>query len=103
MGAPLKADIVPSSLEKINRAADGEPTPLFTTKPVPPLKTSPVGLPCAPPAPGTVKVVTIDAVATLYKVVLPVPLSENHQGVVGPESSPHALTTLEVVRSAGTN
>src|SRR6476646_4601716 len=103
IGAPLNAESVPSSLEKMNRAALGAPTPLSTTKPEPPLKTTPVGLPCAPPAPGTVKVVTIDAVATLYKVVLPVPLSENHQGVVGPESSPHALTTLELVRSAGTN
>src|ERR1041384_2538510 len=95
MGAPLKAESVPSSLAKINRAAAGEPTPLFTTKPVPPLKTTPVGLPCAPPAPGTVKSATIVPVATLYKVVVPVPLLAIHQGVVGPETRPQALTRLE--------
>src|SRR5262245_35967184 len=103
IGAPLKAEIVPSSLAKINRAGAGEPTPLLTTKPVPPLKTSPVGLPCAPPAPGTVKSATITPVATLYNVDLPVPLSEVHQGVVGPASRPQALTRLASVWSAGTN
>src|SRR5215475_3334133 len=83
IGAPLNAESVPSSLAKMKRAAAGEPTPLFTTKPGPPLKTIPVGLPCAPPAPGTVKVARIVSVATLYSVVLPEPLSEIHQGVVG--------------------
>src|ERR1700758_4367261 len=101
IGGPLNAESVPSSLAKIKRAALGGPTPLFTTKPVPPLKTTPVGLPCAPPAPGTVKVATIASVATLYSVVLPVPLSEIHQGVVGPETSPQALTRFESVRSVG--
>src|SRR5215467_4668976 len=95
IGAPLNAESVPSSLEKMNRAAAGEPTPLFTTKPVPPLKTSPVGLPCSPPAPGTVNSVTIVLVPTLNRVVLPVPLSEIHQGVVGPATRPQALTSLE--------
>src|SRR5262245_1589567 len=103
MGAPLNAEIVPSSLEKINRAAAGEPTPLLTTKPVPPLKTRPVGLPCAPPAPGTVNSVRMVLVATLNRVVLPVPLSAIHQGVVGPATRPHALTRLESLWPAGTN
>src|SRR5882762_6118047 len=102
IGAPLNAEIVPSSLAKMNRAALGEPTPLFTTKPVPPLKTSPVGLPCAPPAPGTVKIAGIAPLATLYNVDLPVPLSAIHQGVVGPETRPQALTRLESVLAAGT-
>src|SRR5689334_14323857 len=97
MGAPLNAEIVPSSLEKINRAGAGAPTPLLITKPVPPLKTSPVGLPCAPPAPGTTNSATIVPVPTLNKVVVPVPLLAIHQGVVGPETRPHALTTFESV------
>src|SRR6266446_5162721 len=101
IGAPLNAESVPSSLAKMKRAALGEPTPLFTTKPVPPLKTTPVGLPCAPPAPGTVKVAGIASVATLYSVVWPVPLSEIHHGVVGPETSPQALTKFESLWSAG--
>src|SRR5215468_8282494 len=102
IGALLNAESVPSSLEKMNRAALGAPTPLLTTKPVPPLKTIPVGLPCAPPAPGTVKVAGIMPVATLYSVVSPVPLSEIHQGDVGLATSPQALTKFKSVRSAGT-
>src|SRR4030095_9249304 len=101
IGAPLNAESVPSSLEKMKRAGPGEPTPLFTTKPVPPLKPSPVGLPCAPPAPGTVKIAGNVPVATLYSVVLPVPLSEIHQGDVGPASSPQALTKFGSLWSAG--
>src|ERR1700758_285370 len=92
IGGPLNAESVPSSLAKIKRAALGEPTPLFTTKPVPPLKTSPVGLPCAPPAPGTVKSTRTVPVATLYSVDLPLPLSAIHQGVVGPATRPQAFT-----------
>src|SRR5215831_1746733 len=103
IGAPLNAESVPSSLAKMKRAGAGEPTPLLTTKPVPPLKTSPVGLPCAPPAPGTVKSATITPVAALYNVDLPVSLSAIHQGVVGPATKPQALTRLASVWSAGTN
>src|ERR1041384_1646769 len=84
IGAPLNAESVPSSLEKMNRAGLGAPTPLFTTKPVTPLNTTPAGVPCAPPAPGTVKVARIALVAMLNSVVLPVPLSAIHHGVVGP-------------------
>ena len=82
MGAPLKAEIVPSSLEKMALALS------LTTASVHPhqldllLKTSPVGLPCSPPAPGTIKSATIVLLATLYKVVVPVPLLAIHQGVV---------------------
>src|ERR1041385_6502154 len=101
IGAPLNAERVPSSLAKINRAGAGEPTPLFTTKPVPPLKTTPVGLPCAPPAPGTINSAWIAPVPILNKVVVPVPLFAIHQGVAGPETRPHALTTLASVWSAG--
>src|SRR5215475_4479114 len=89
IGAPLNAESVPSSLAKMNRAGAGDPTPLFTTNPVPPLKTSPVGLPCAPPAPGTVNSVTIALPPALNRVVLPDPLSAIHQGVVGPATKPH--------------
>src|ERR1041385_2313894 len=103
IGAPLNADSVPSSLAKMNRAGAGAPTPLFTTKPEPPLKTTPVGLPCSPPAPGTVNSVTIALAPTLNNVVLPVPLSAIHQGVVGPETRPQALTRLVSMWSAGTN
>src|SRR5262249_32820060 len=101
IGAPLNAESVPSSLEKMNRAALGEPTPLFTTKPAPPLQTMPVGLPCAPPAPGTVNTAWTALVPTLNSVDLPVPLSEIHQGVVGPATSPQAFTRLGSVWSAG--
>ena len=57
----------------------------------------------APPAPGTVNSVTIELVATLNKVVMPVPLSAIHHGVVGPETRPQALTRLASVWSAGMN
>src|SRR5881628_2026120 len=100
-GPPLNAEIVPSSLSKIKRAGLVPPL-LVTTKPVPPLKTSPVGLPCAPPAPGTVKTCGIVPAATLYSVDLPVPLSAIHQGDVGLAANPQALTRLGSVWSAAT-
>src|SRR5215510_14247802 len=81
IGFPLNAEIVPSSLANINLAGLGLPVPpLLTTNPVPPLKTRPVGFPCAPPAPGTVKN-EVAAVLMLKSVALPLPLSAIHQGV----------------------
>jgi len=47
--------MVPPSLAKMKRAGL-VPAPLLTTKPAPPLNTTPVGVPCWPPAPGTVTI-----------------------------------------------
>src|SRR2546427_13007512 len=101
MGAPLNPEIVPSSAAKIKRAGL-VPALLVTTKPVPPLNTTPVGVPCWSPAPGTVKVAWMAPVPTLYSVVRPVPLSAIHHGVVGPVTSPQTVTTLISSRSHGT-
>ncbi len=63
-GAPLNPEIVPSSAAKTKRAGLVPPL-LVTTKPVPPLNTTPVGVPCWPPAPGTVKIAWMAPVPTL--------------------------------------
>ena len=63
-GTPLKPEMVPSSLAKMKRAGP-VPAPLFTTKPLPPLNTTPVGVPCSPPAPGTVTIRGMVPVPTL--------------------------------------
>src|SRR2546427_678230 len=101
MGAPLNPEIVPSSAAKIKRAGL-VPALLVTTKPVPPLNTTPVGVPCWPPAPGTVNTAWMAPLPTLYSVERPVPLSEIHHGDVGLETSPQALTRLGSTRAAGT-
>ena len=101
-GVPRNPEIVPSSLAKMKRAGP-VPAPLFTTKPVPPLKTTPVGALCWPIAPGTVTISGMVPPPTLYTVERPFPLSEIHHGDIGLETSPQALTRLVSTRSAGTD
>jgi hypothetical protein len=49
----FQPEMLPSSPEKMNVAGAGWPLPSWIWKPCPPLKTCPVGLPTAPPPPGT--------------------------------------------------
>src|SRR5229473_1015911 len=98
----LNPEMMPSSLAKMKRAAL-VPALLVTTKLLLlPLNTTPVGVPCWPPAPGTVKTNGMAPVPTLYSVVRPDPLSAIHHGDVGLEASPQALTRRGSTRSAGT-
>src|SRR5919204_3493981 len=83
--ARAQARILPSSLAKMNRAA----VPLTRKSVDDPLKTTPVG------PPSTVTVSGIFTPAAVYRVDLSVPLSDTHQGVVGPATSPHAFTRSE--------
>ena len=98
-GAPLNPEMVPSSPAKMKRAGL-VPTPLVTTKPVPPLRTWPVGAPCWPIAPGTVTTMGMVPVPTLYSVERPVPVSEIHHGDVALRDTPQALTRLGSTRAA---
>src|SRR5436309_15315190 len=82
--AGLHPRIVPSSVAKMKRAAP-EADPLVTTKPVPPLKTTPVG------APGTLTLTESSApVLPLESVDESVPLSATHHGEVALATRPQA-------------
>ncbi len=61
-GTPRNPEMVPSSLAKMKRAGVEPP---LRTKPVPPLNTMPVGVPCWPPAPATVTIDGMVPVLTL--------------------------------------
>src|SRR5436309_11862456 len=99
--AGFQPEIVPSSVLKMKRAAPDTPF-LETTKPLVPLKTTPVGAATVPsglPLGGGI-VTTSGAPggkgvpAPLYSVMTPVPLSAIQKGVVGPCTMPHELTKL---------
>src|SRR5258706_142308 len=96
-GTPeFQPEMVPSSLANRNRAGPWAAA-LVTTKPVPGLKTMPVG------APGTVTVRDPFApVFPLYRVESPLPLSATHQGEVLLAASPQGLTSAVSKTSAAT-
>ena len=77
--------IVPNSVANRNRDGPEKPSWLTTNR-EPPLNTAPVG------APGTFTTNGIAIPVPSYNVERSVPLSDTHQGVVGPDVSPHALT-----------
>src|SRR5712692_6106305 len=97
----FQPDIVPSSVAKMNRLG---PDILFseTTKPLVPLKTLPVGaavVPAGLPAGGGIVTTSGELGGSgnawpppLYKVATPAPLSDTHQGVVGPCDRPQGLS-----------
>src|SRR6266545_2040673 len=84
--AGLHPRIWPAIVAKMNRAAP-ELVPSVTTKPVPPLNTTPVG------PPGTLTSSAILLPAPPYSVERFVRLSATHHGVVGPATSPHGFTS----------
>src|SRR5580765_6214072 len=79
--APFQARTIPSSPSNRNSALP----PVGRLKPVVVLNTVPVG------PPGTETISPCFTPAALYSVDLLVPLSDTHQGVVGPEVRPHAF------------
>src|SRR5713226_6935537 len=91
--AGLQPTMVPLSVAKMNRLG-AEAVPFVTTKPLVPLKTTPVG---ALPDGGMLTVRASFAPEPLYSVLLSVPLSETHQGLVALRARPQALTRLESV------
>src|SRR5258707_12271195 len=95
----FQPEIVPSSVLKMNRAGP-DVVPLETTKPLVPLKTTPVGAAVVPAGllwgggivttrggPGGKGVA-----GPVYSVETPGPLSANQKGVVGPGTMAQALT-----------
>src|SRR5258708_1384487 len=101
--AGFQPEIVPSSVLKMKRAGP-EAAPLETTKPLVPLKTTPVGAATGPAglALGGGAVTTIGGPGgggkggpgPLYSVLTPVPLSAIQKGVAGPCTMPQELTRL---------
>src|SRR5690242_19368687 len=77
--------IVPSSVEKMKTAA-ADAVPFVTSKPVPMFATAPVGAFFTSTVRGTL------LPFARYSVETFVPLSATHQGDVGVDVSPHALT-----------
>ena len=82
--APRQPAIVPLSVAKMNRAPGLEPVPTGKLDESA-LNTIPVG------APATETFRFTFPPAALYSVEKSAPLSETHQGDVGPATSPHAL------------
>src|SRR6266511_6356695 len=91
--AGLHPRIVPASVAKMNRE-EPELVPSLTTNPEPPLNTNPVG----PPATLTTSGTALPDPS--YSVETSVSLSATHHGVVGPATSPHALTRWASVLAA---
>src|SRR3954453_23033030 len=87
---------VPLSVENRNRAAPLDPFWLTTKSVALPLKTVPVG------EPGTETGSATFAPVPLYRVERLVPLSDAHQGVVGPALKPQPLTSAASVEDAVT-
>src|SRR6266699_1390247 len=95
----FQPDIVPSSVAKMNRLGPDRPFS-ETTKPLVPLKTLPVGdavVPAGLPAGGGIVTTSGEPGGNawpwpLYKVDTPAPLSDTHQGVVGPCDRPQGLS-----------
>ncbi len=77
--------IVPASVAKMKRDATGLPATV-TGKPVPPLKTVPVG------PPGTLTTSACGVPSPVYSVDVFVPWFETHHGVAGPALMPQPLT-----------
>ena len=83
-GGVGQPSIVPACVAKMKRDATGLP-PDITGKPVPPLKTVPVG------PPGTPTTSACGVPSPVYSVEVFVPLFETHHGVAGPAEMPQPL------------
>src|SRR5207249_10171510 len=95
--AGFQPRIVPLSVAKMKRAGP-EAVPFVTTKPAPPLKTTPVGAPATP-----TRSAIVAPVLPLYRVEESVPLAATHQGDVALASNPQALTGSGSTWSAATS
>src|SRR5438552_4001634 len=100
----FQPEIVPSSVAKMKRLGPDALAP-ETTKSLVPLKTFPVGAELVPPSGGGI--VTTSGEPTgkgvsspRYSVDTPLPLSETHQGLVGPCDRPQGLTRFRSVTPA---
>src|SRR3978361_1056608 len=92
-GGVGQPSMVPASVAKMKRDATMV-VPTLTGKPVPPLKTVPVG----PPGTATVRAALVPRPS--YSVEVLVPWFEPHHGVVGPALMPQPLTRLGSVVTA---
>ena len=94
-----QATMLPSSVANMNRPCRATPSQSLKVKELVPSNTTPVGVPA--PAQSVIGMLTgLKGAANsdpsaLRRVLMPVPLSDVHHGVVGPLTSPHGFTRLE--------